>query len=369
MPVIPPGSHSNQFPRVVCNQGLPNDLSATVIPIIFKKYAKTPSPFGLPDAARRPTNAPRKRACQGSRIVFLCSKTQYNHRSSPQPNPRLTPPSTPASLSPTAGGRHAGVARMGAVHPATQSGGGGDRPAADFLAAVRRGAWPVLSHAGGRGRFDLVSDYFFPGSLVLILLFTAIFSTISIIEDRREGFLQSVLVAPVPRWSMVLGKVLGGTLLALVQGLIFLLSGLVAGVRFGPVAAIEIVALVFVVALGLTALGFVIAWRMDSTQGFHAIMSVFLMPMWLLSGAFFPAPAWSGSAEWGQRLLAFVMAVNPLTYGVAALRRLLYDGVPGAIGPDTPSLPLAWAVSLGFAAVMLALAWRIAGERTTGDLL
>jgi ABC-2 type transport system permease protein len=211
--------------------------------------------------------------------------------------------------------------------------------------------------------------YFFPGSLVLILLFTAIFATISIIEDRREGFLQSVLVAPIPRWSMVLGKILGGTLLALVQGLAFLLLGLVAGVRFGPVEAIEIVLLLFVVALGLTALGFVIAWRMDSTQGFHAIMSVFLMPMWLLSGAFFPAPAWNGSAEWGQRLLAFVMALNPLTYGVAALRRLLYEGVPGAIGPDTPSLPLAWGVSVGFAAVMLVLAWLMAGQRTTGDLL
>ncbi len=211
--------------------------------------------------------------------------------------------------------------------------------------------------------------YFFPGSLILILLFTAIFATISIIEDRREGFLQSVLVAPLPRWSMVVGKILGGTLLALVQGLIFLVLGVVAGVRFGPVAAVEIVGLVFVIALGLTALGFVIAWRMDSTQGFHAIMSVFLMPMWLLSGAFFPAPAWSGSADWGQRALAFVMALNPLTYGVAGLRRLMYEGVAGAIGPDTPSLPLAWGVSLGFAAAMMTLAWWIAAQRTTGDLL
>jgi ABC-2 type transport system permease protein len=211
--------------------------------------------------------------------------------------------------------------------------------------------------------------YFFPGSLILILLFTAIFATISIIEDRREGFLQSVLVAPIPRWSMVLGKVLGGTLLALAQGIIFLLLGLAAGIRFSPLAAIEIVALLFVVALGLTALGFVIAWRMDSTQGFHAIMSVFLMPMWLLSGAFFPAPAWNGSADWGQRLLAFVMTINPLTYGVAALRRLVYEGVPGAIGPDTPSLAASWAVSIGFAAVMLVLAHQIAAQRTTGDLL
>src|SRR6185295_20188974 len=73
-------------------------------------------------------------------------------------------------------------------------------------------------------------QFFFPGTLLMILLFTAIFSTISIIEDRREGFLQSVLVAPVSRLSMVLGKILGGTLLAVIQGLLFLLLGLTIGI-------------------------------------------------------------------------------------------------------------------------------------------
>src|SRR4051812_46455701 len=81
--------------------------------------------------------------------------------------------------------------------------------------------------------------YFFPGSLLLIVLFTAIFSSISIIEDRREGFLQGVLVAPIPRWSMVLGKVLGGTFVALVQGLIFLALGLTLPIAVTPLAALE----------------------------------------------------------------------------------------------------------------------------------
>src|SRR6267142_3344431 len=72
--------------------------------------------------------------------------------------------------------------------------------------------------------------YFFPGSLLLIVLFTAIFSSISIIEDRREGFLQGVLVTPIPRWAMVLGKVLGGTAIAMVQGIVFLLLGWIAGI-------------------------------------------------------------------------------------------------------------------------------------------
>src|SRR5438552_6807752 len=85
--------------------------------------------------------------------------------------------------------------------------------------------------------------YFFPGSLLLIVLFTAIFSSISIIEDRREGFLQGVLVAPIPRWSMVLGKVLGGTLVALVQGLIFLALGLTLPIGITPLGAVQLVAL------------------------------------------------------------------------------------------------------------------------------
>jgi len=213
-------------------------------------------------------------------------------------------------------------------------------------------------------------EYFFPGSLVLILLFTAIFATISIIEDRREGFLQSVLVAPIPRWSMVLGKVLGGTLIALVQGLIFLLLGLTLGLRFGPVALVAIVAFLFTLSLALTALGFVIAWRMDSTQGFHAIMSVFLMPMWLLCGAFFPAPALSASSSWMEWGLAWVMRINPLTYGVAGLRQLMYWGVQNPpLPPDTPSLALCWSVTLLFAAVTFVLAWTMAGGRTAGDLL
>jgi ABC-2 type transport system permease protein len=231
------------------------------------------------------------------------------------------------------------------------------------------GLGPSFRMPGAVGESISYREYFFPGSLVLILLFTAIFATISIIEDRREGFLQSVLVAPIPRWSMVLGKVLGGTLLALVQGMIFFLLGLTFGLKIGLIALLAIVGLLFVVALGLTALGFVIAWRMDSTQGFHAIMSVFLMPMWLLSGAFFPLPAWESTTNWGQRLLAAVMWANPLTYGVAALRRLMYwDGPAGAIPVDTPSLAVSWVVTFGFTALMLAAAWKIAEQRTTGDL-
>ena len=213
-------------------------------------------------------------------------------------------------------------------------------------------------------------EYFFPGSLILILLFTAIFATISVIEDRREGFLQSVLVAPIPRWSMVLGKVVGGSMIAIVEGLLFLALGLTLGIQFSVPMLLAIVLLLALISLALTSLGFVIAWRMDSTQGFHAIMSVFLMPMWLLSGAFFPPPPMEPGMSWISWGLSLAMQLNPLTYGVAALRRLLYLNVADAQLPiDTPQLATCWIVTLVFAAVMFLAACKIADQRTTGDML
>jgi ABC-2 type transport system permease protein len=230
------------------------------------------------------------------------------------------------------------------------------------------GLGPTFRLAGDEAAQVSYRVYFFPGSLILILLFTAIFATISIIEDRREGFLQSVLVAPIPRWSMVLGKVAGGSLIALVEGLLFLALGLSLAIPFTPLMLVSIVLLLAVISLALTSLGFVIAWRMDSTQGFHAIMSVFLMPMWLLSGAFFPPPPMHADMSWIPWGLSLVMQANPLTYGVAALRRL--TSLPDAPLPsDTPQMATCWIVTLVFAAVMFAVACKIAGQRTAGDRL
>lgn len=209
-------------------------------------------------------------------------------------------------------------------------------------------------------------EYYFPGTIMLILLFTAIFATISVIEDRREGFLQSVLVAPVPRWSLVLGKVLGGTLLAMLQGLIFLGLALTMQMELLPLNLVAVVVLLFVSAAALTSLGLIIAWRMHSTQGFHAIMSLVLMPLWLLSGAFFPIPrvgAGSSLLEWA---MAIAMRVNPMTYAVAGLRQLLFPNLPAdALG--LPSLATCWFVTVAFAVVAFAGAWIIAGRRTVGD--
>ena len=231
-----------------------------------------------------------------------------------------------------------------------------------FWLLFSAGLGPAFQMAGGDVSYG---EYFFPGTLALILLFTAIFSTISIIEDRREGFMQAVLVAPIPRWSMVLGKIAGGTLLAGGQGLLFLLLGMTVGLQFSITGVIAAALFSFLVAFALVALGFVIAWRMDSTQGFHAIMSVFLLPMWLLSGAFFPE-----DAGW----LRWILWANPLSYGVAGLRRLLYLGQGSSMAEADwmdaiPSLGVSLIVTFLFAVVMFAVACWIARQRTAGDLL
>ena len=160
-------------------------------------------------------------------------------------------------------------------------------------------------------------EYFYPGALIMIVLFTSIFTMMSVIEDRKEGFLLSVLVAPVSRSAIVLGKVLGGTTLSTIQGLIFLVFAPLVGVHIGLTDFALIVLTIFLVSFALTALGFAIAWPMDSTQAFHAIINLFLIPLWLLSGALFPI---AGASMW----LRVLMRINPLTYGVEALRALLY---------------------------------------------
>ena len=207
-------------------------------------------------------------------------------------------------------------------------------------------------------------QYFFPGTVLMILLFTAIFSTISIIEDRREGVLQSVLVAPVPRLAIVLGKVLGGTALAFGQALLFLLLGPLVGVRPSPAGAALALGLMALIAFALTALGFCIAWRMSSTQGFHAVMNLFLMPMWFLSGALFPLENASAPLRW-------IMRLNPLTYGLGGLRRALYLGAPGADlsgGLISNEITLAYVATAAFAALMLAVGAAVARAPVAGDL-
>ena len=160
-------------------------------------------------------------------------------------------------------------------------------------------------------------EFFYPGIVLMLLLFAAIFSTITLIEDRTAGFLQGVLVAPVSRLSIVVGKIVGGTAIALLQASIFLVFAPLAGIALSFHSLVLLIALCVIIGLGFTGLGFMVAWFMDTVSGYHAVMSVFFIPLWLLSGALFPV---EGAAEW----LGWVMRFNPVTYAMEVLRIAFY---------------------------------------------
>ena len=206
-------------------------------------------------------------------------------------------------------------------------------------------------HSSGSGS-DQYLGYFFPGAVVMIVLFTAIFSMMSLIQDRNEGFLLSVLAAPVSRSAIVLGKVLGGATLAAIQGIVFLVFTPLIGVHPSPAALAISIAAIIMISFELTALGFAIAWPMDSPQAFHAIVNLILLPLWMLSGALFPA---SGASGW----LRILMRLNPLSYGVAALRKALFPAQPTEF-----SLTTNLAVTFAFCALTFAISWAIVNRRT-----
>jgi len=206
------------------------------------------------------------------------------------------------------------------------------------------------SAAGGQHYLE----YFYPGALIMIVLFTSIFTMMSVIEDRKEGFLLSVLVAPISRSAIVLAKVLGGTTLSAIQGLIFLIFAPAVGVHFGLAQFGLIVLITVLVSFCLTSLGFAVAWKMESAQGFHAVVNLFLIPLWLVSGALFPM---AGASGW----IRVLMLVNPLTYGVEALRAALF---PAMASPRFP-LGSSIAVLAVFSAAVFAVAFLLANRRTT----
>src|SRR5690242_12834817 len=182
-------------------------------------------------------------------------------------------------------------------------------------------------------------------------MFSAIFSTISIIEDRREGFLLSMLVSPAPRTSMVLGKILGSATLAWIQGLIFLAFAPLAGVSIHPLELIPVAAAIFLISFTLTGLGFVIAWKMNSTSGFHAIMNLLLVPMWMVSGSLFPmatAHGWEKAIMW----------VNPLTYSISLLNGFL------KITAGSPGIAVSLVVTLAFGLALLLASGVVANLRS-----
>ena len=204
--------------------------------------------------------------------------------------------------------------------------------------------------------------FFFPGTLVLVLMFTAIFATISVIEDRSEGFLQGGLVAPVPRGSIVLGKVTGGTAIAVLQAVLMLLIAIALPMQWNLISVLHLFCILVTGAFGLTCLGFVLAWKLDSVHGFHAIMNLLLMPMWLLSGAFFPIPELTAQSSVGQMMIHWLMKLDPLTYVVSLVRQVMYESQQ-ADRFWQPDIGTSWFVTLLFCAVMFVIACRVVKQR------
>jgi ABC-2 type transport system permease protein len=160
----------------------------------------------------------------------------------------------------------------------------------------------------------------FPGILGMSVLFTSMFSAISIIWDREFGFLKEVLVAPVPRWAVAVGKVLGGATIAVMQSMILVLVAPLAGIYPKPWMVVQLLLLCFLISVAMTSMGTAIAARMRSMQSFQMIMNFLVMPLYFLSGAMFPLASAPG---WMQTL----MVLDPLTYGVDALRNVVLSGM------------------------------------------
>ena len=200
-----------------------------------------------------------------------------------------------------------------------------------FLFVLGKGLGASIG-AGTFGGGDY-STFLFPGVLATSVMFTAVFSAISIVWDRELGFLREMLVAPVSRTSIVLGKALGGATVATLQSVVLLaLAGLV-GVPYAPVMLVGTILLLFVVAFAITALGLVIAVRVDQIQTVMPRVQLLLAPLMFLSGAFFPV---SGALPGWLHALALV---NPITYGVDAVRRLVLHYVDGGLDA---SIALHW---------------------------
>lgn len=192
-------------------------------------------------------------------------------------------------------------------------------------------------------------EFFFPGVVTMVLLFASIFSTVSVIEDRHRGFLQAVMAGPGSRAALVLGKCLGASSVALLQAALFLAMAPLAGYSYAAIDWPLLLATLILTAIGLTALGFAMAWWLDNLQAYHAVQMTLLLPLWVVSGAMFPP-----SSE--NPVFTVLMACNPVAYSVASVRHALYGGM-------APTSTTVWSAPLldllvvaGFAVAAVALA-------------
>jgi ABC-2 type transport system permease protein len=228
-----------------------------------------------------------------------------------------------------------------------------------FLVVFGSGLSSALGRGAlfGAGGFTYI-QFMYPGIIGMAILFTAIFGAMSIVWDREFGFLKEVLVAPIDRSAVAIGKALGGTTQAMIQGLILLVLAPFVGVKINLLTIVELLPLAAVLAFGLSCFGVALASTMKSLQGFQVVMNFLMMPMFFLSGALFPLtnlPGW----------MTVLTRLDPASYGIDPLRRVvLSESAPSAlverfaltINNHVLPIPLEAGVMLAFGAVMLGIA-------------
>jgi ABC-2 type transport system permease protein len=226
-----------------------------------------------------------------------------------------------------------------------------------FLFVFGSGLAPAMSDLGG-GTLDF-RQFMFPGILGMAVLFTSIFSAVSIVWDREFGFLKEVMVAPVSRTAVALGKLAGGSTVAMFQGVLILVFAPLLNISLTWAQIFILIALMLLLAGVMTSLGILIAARQRTMEGFHVMMNFLLMPMFFLSGAFFPlrgVPLWM---EWLAR-------IDPVTYGVDTLRQVaLRESIPATALETLRLYPIATDVliMIGFGVLFISPAIWLFGRQ------
>jgi ABC-2 type transport system permease protein len=218
-----------------------------------------------------------------------------------------------------------------------------------FLFVLGTGLSGLASHGLPSG-VDF-KTFIYPGVLAMSVLFTSIFSAASIVWDREFGFLREMLVAPVRRWAIVVGKCLGGATVATFQGLIFLALAGVAHVPYDPLLLLTLVGELLLLSFTLTAFGVMMAARIKQIQAFMALTQLIVLPLFFLSGALYPLnglPAW----------LTVLTRLDPLTYVVDPMRSAVFAHLsvsPLAVHALSPGITwFGWVVPLGLSLAMVA---------------
>jgi len=229
-----------------------------------------------------------------------------------------------------------------------------------FILGTGLGRGLTSAFSGGRASGGLLPgiDYLtfiYPGIIGMTVLFTSVFSAISIVWDREFGFLKEVLVAPISRSAVALGRALGGSTIAMLQGALMLIFAPFLGVSLNLLMVLKLLAVMFLISFSLTSMGIVVAARIKSMEGFQMIMNFLVLPTFFLSGAMFPL---IGLPNWMDQLVR----IDPLTYGVDALRGIVLGShqikAAGKVLLEIPSRPLGFDMLIiaAFGLTMISLA-------------